>query len=257
LYKRSSTENSVYTFLCTWEVVFDKLLFLIIFSPLCYSLIKYGALQNATHVHCAHENIVEHVNSVMGYNYLKLGSVDLETNFCQRWLHLVFKIVRTPLNKKLLYVLIYFRIQTDWSYPDEVFSCCPKPVWTNAWIVLQNRSRSFPSTLFSINPLNSKLNPICHLLTLLGARHILHVSRIRVNYFWTIWCSQSELLWASLNISKNKYLGSTLSRMYGSGQNNVLQFSVSQWYKILGTPSFGEEVNPSVPCRRFAACKDS
>ena len=32
-----------------------------------------------------------------------------------------------------------------------------------------------------INPLNAELNPICYLLTLLGAHHILHVSRIRVN----------------------------------------------------------------------------
>jgi len=32
-----------------------------------------------------------------------------------------------------------------------------------------------------VNPLNAKLNPICHLLALLGAHHILHVSRIRVN----------------------------------------------------------------------------
>jgi hypothetical protein len=31
------------------------------------------------------------------------------------------------------------------------------------------------------NPLNTHLNPICHLLALLGAHHILHVSRIRVN----------------------------------------------------------------------------
>ena len=31
-----------------------------------------------------------------------------------------------------------------------------------------------------VNPLNAELNPICHLLALLGARHILHVSRIRV-----------------------------------------------------------------------------
>jgi hypothetical protein len=30
------------------------------------------------------------------------------------------------------------------------------------------------------NPLNAKLNPICHLLALLGAHHILHVRRIRV-----------------------------------------------------------------------------
>ena len=27
--------------------------------------------------------------------------------------------------------------------------------------------------------------------------------------------------------------------------------------KILSTPSFGEKVKPSVPCRRFAACKRS
>jgi hypothetical protein len=32
----------------------------------------------------------------------------------------------------------------------------------------------------SINPLNAELNPICHLLALLGAHHILHVSGIRV-----------------------------------------------------------------------------
>ena len=31
----------------------------------------------------------------------------------------------------------------------------------------------------TINPLKAKLNPVCHLLALLGSRHILHVSRIR------------------------------------------------------------------------------
>jgi hypothetical protein len=32
------------------------------------------------------------------------------------------------------------------------------------------------------NPLNAKLNPICHLLALLVAHHILHVSSIRVKF---------------------------------------------------------------------------
>jgi len=32
-----------------------------------------------------------------------------------------------------------------------------------------------------INTLSAELNPICHLLALLGAHHILHISRIRVN----------------------------------------------------------------------------
>jgi len=31
-----------------------------------------------------------------------------------------------------------------------------------------------------IKPLNAQLNPICHLLALLGSHHILHVNRIRV-----------------------------------------------------------------------------
>jgi len=33
---------------------------------------------------------------------------------------------------------------------------------------------------FPLNPLNPELNPICYLLALLGAHHLLHVSRIRV-----------------------------------------------------------------------------
>ena len=32
----------------------------------------------------------------------------------------------------------------------------------------------------NFNPLNAELNPICHLLALVGARHIVYVSRIRV-----------------------------------------------------------------------------
>ena len=39
----------------------------------------------------------------------------------------------------------------------------------------------------TINPLNAELNPICHLLALLGAHHIFHVSGLRVKaiYFRT------------------------------------------------------------------------
>jgi hypothetical protein len=31
-----------------------------------------------------------------------------------------------------------------------------------------------------LNPLNAELNPICHLLALLGAHHILHIGKKRV-----------------------------------------------------------------------------
>ena len=40
---------------------------------------------------------------------------------------------------------------------------------------LQSAAPSFP-----LNPLNAELNPICHLLALLGAHHIFHVSGLRV-----------------------------------------------------------------------------
>jgi len=40
----------------------------------------------------------------------------------------------------------------------------------------------FYSWQININPLNTELNPISHLLALLGAHRILHVSRVRVNY---------------------------------------------------------------------------
>ena len=45
---------------------------------------------------------------------------------------------------------------------------------------------SIPTTFISrclFNPLNAELNPICHLLALLGPHHILHVSRIRVKCY--------------------------------------------------------------------------
>jgi hypothetical protein len=36
------------------------------------------------------------------------------------------------------------------------------------------------ASILPFHPLNAELNPVCHMLTLLGAHPILHVSRIRV-----------------------------------------------------------------------------
>ena len=51
------------------------------------------------------------------------------------------------------------------------------------WLVeCQNfRLYKLDSQVDVFNTVNAKLNPICHLLALVGAHHILHVSRIRVN----------------------------------------------------------------------------
>jgi len=57
------------------------------------------------------------------------------------------------------------------------------------WLLVSHVSRQHIGTIFMdhaalncfiINSLNVKLNSICHLLLLLGAHHILRVSKIRV-----------------------------------------------------------------------------
>jgi hypothetical protein len=48
--------------------------------------------------------------------------------------------------------------------------------------------------MFNINPLNAELNPICHLLVLLGAHHILHVSRIRVKFTGTAFINITDIV---------------------------------------------------------------
>jgi hypothetical protein len=47
--------------------------------------------------------------------------------------------------------------------------------------VITNQNCTHKEMNGTLNPLNTELNPICHLLALLGAHHILHVTRIRVN----------------------------------------------------------------------------
>ena len=64
----------------------------------------------------------------------------------------------------------------------------PLPDNTHNWHVpdmirtrnLSRRAAAGPTSYLLIDPLNAKLNPICHLLALLGAHHILYVSIIRV-----------------------------------------------------------------------------
>ena len=55
--------------------------------------------------------------------------------------------------------------------------------WTPKYCLTEPKKNQELISLLAnkINPINSALNPICHLLALLGAHHILHVSRISVN----------------------------------------------------------------------------
>ena len=61
----------------------------------------------------------------------------------------------------------------------------------HSWIVVFSYvyvQLSSQSANLQVSPLNAELNPIFHLLTLLGVHHILQVSRIRVNH--VLWATQ-------------------------------------------------------------------
>ena len=45
------------------------------------------------------------------------------------------------------------------------------------------------TVLTTFNPLNAEFNPIRHLLALVGARHVVHVSRVRVNHVYNHYTS--------------------------------------------------------------------
>ena len=60
------------------------------------------------------------------------------------------------------------------------------------WMKQEHRSEVQSLWAEGVHPLNAELNPICHLLALLGAHHILHISRIRVKdaEIYTCLCAQ-------------------------------------------------------------------
>ena len=92
---------------------------------------------------------------------------------------------------------------------------------------------SFLSKNIKINPSDTELNPICHLLALLGAHHILHISRIRVKTYRNIillvlnGCETWSLTLREerrLRVFENR----VLRRIFGTGRDEV----TGEWRKL-------------------------
>jgi hypothetical protein len=81
---------------------------------------------------------------------------DLQTSLCARAFTSVFRTRRTGFANLGYEILTRTGETVDWSI------------------------RTVEEENCHFNSLNAELNPICHLLALLGAHHIFHVSRIRV-----------------------------------------------------------------------------
>jgi len=86
----------------------------------------------------------------------------------------------------------------------------------------------------SMNPLNAELNPIGHLLALLGAHHILHVSRVAVKR--NIVPPHSEdshtgkMLWGNRNKSTTLI---SITKMISANQRVMIQKGLHQCYKTV------------------------
>ena len=110
---------------------------------------------------------------------------------------------------------------------------------------------------YTINPLNAKLNPICHLLALLEAHHILHVSKIRVNfiiYVPSVFCEECPFF--GLPVSPVSFSVSPL--LFRPLKLNSLKlevrfnFTVVYLYKAHSWPWLSSSGSPTYRTDRFA-----
>jgi hypothetical protein len=78
---------------------------------------------------------------------------------------------------------IFFLQNFWWLFFHEAYSEVLQQTYAlcSTWHISRVRLSRVPvSCSITFGPLNAKLNPICHLLALLGAHSVLHVSRVRV-----------------------------------------------------------------------------
>jgi hypothetical protein len=97
------------------------------------------------------------------------------------------------------------------------------------------------------------LKPMSHNVTqMLTAAH-----DMQVTFCWTSASAQFCHLWCF--VTKHSFCGLVVSMLASGTQDRGFEPGRNRRIfggeKILSMPSFGGKVNPSVPCRRFAACK--
>jgi len=89
----------------------------------------------------------------------------------------LFRSIRFSKKKKLLSIKYLFRASLQILPATFFILWGTEREMIKKYIGLRVKYHLF---LFDINPLNAELNPICHLMALLGNHHILHVSWLRV-----------------------------------------------------------------------------
>ena len=99
-----------------------------------------------------------------------------------------YKFNRNWVSLSLLFAIILHLTGTD-CYKNIHYLIVPKKILIISDIVNGSTAQACIIIInnYTFNSLNAELNPICRLLALLGAHHILHTSRVRVNKFVQFW----------------------------------------------------------------------
>ena len=136
--------------------------------------------------------------STFEYTFIKINNVPFQFLCSVHILYIKFKAVKSvnsyiKCNIFHFYIFPHHRLliipykTTDFEYINFIINCSNVSFLNfphnNLLIIvyIHLQSSKYFKCINGINPLNSELNPICHLLALLGAHPILHISRIRVN----------------------------------------------------------------------------
>ena len=116
------------------------------------------------------------------WNYIILRAF-----YCSRWQHCTCESFSTlKLTKFLISNCKVWAVRLVQVHILQYFTVISRR-FAAFWHRLAFRNRG--SCCLRLNPLNAELNPICHLLALLGPHHIFHVSGLRVmEYNWTHFC---------------------------------------------------------------------
>jgi len=92
---------------------------------------------------------------------------------------------------------------------------------------------------FLFNPLNEDLNPICHLLALLGAHHILHVSRIRVKWHFLALLGAHHILHVSrIRVKRLIYHSFTVHKKSVFEHRTQWTLLISKFRRVLNVVCF-------------------
>ena len=95
----------------------------------------------------------------------------------KKWLEIVWLRLGIGSRLNVMGVKTLDKLQRIWLFEQIRTSIRGPVLWHGATV---HRLCSHALWLY-FNPLNAELNPIRHLLALVGARHIVHVSRVTVN----------------------------------------------------------------------------